>query len=79
MFRCYGVGFVKRVEEGGVEGAEGQLVDYVGEVECCDRNPTVSDCAIAMRKGISKARRCRRTYHYDPNALQAPYTHVPSP
>lgn len=48
MFGCYGVGLVEGVEEGGVEGAEGEFVDYVGEVECCDRNPTVSDYAIAI-------------------------------
>lgn len=30
-----GVGFVEGVEEGGVEGSEGEFVDDVGEVECC--------------------------------------------
>lgn len=30
---CYCVGAVERVEEGGVEGAEGEFVDYVGEIE----------------------------------------------
>lgn len=29
----YGVGAIERVEEGRVEGAEGEFVDYVGEVE----------------------------------------------
>lgn len=29
------IGFVQRVEEGWVEGTEGQFVDYVGEIECC--------------------------------------------
>ena len=28
-----GVSLIQRVEEGGVEGAEGQFVDYMGEVE----------------------------------------------
>ena len=50
MFGCCGVGSVEGVEEGGVEGAEGEFVDYVGEVECCDRNLTVSDCAIAIKQ-----------------------------
>lgn len=35
VFGGGGVGFVEGVEEGGVEGAEGELVDGVGEVECC--------------------------------------------
>lgn len=30
-----GVGFVERIEKGGVEGTEGEFVDYVGEVEGC--------------------------------------------
>ena len=30
---CCGEGSVERVEEGGVEGSEGEFVDYVGEVE----------------------------------------------
>ena len=46
MFGCNGVSFVERIEEGGIEGAEGEFVDYVGEVECCDRNPTISNRAI---------------------------------
>lgn len=29
-----GDGAVEGVDEGGVEGAEGELGDYVGEVEC---------------------------------------------
>lgn len=37
VLRCGGYGAVERVEEGGVEGAEGELVDYVREVECCGR------------------------------------------
>ena len=78
VFGCCGVGFVERVEEGWVEGSEGKFVDYVGEVECCGRNPPVSDCAIAIQKEIFIARECRGTYHYDPNAAQTPYTHVPS-
>ncbi len=32
--RCDGVGAVERVEERGVEGAEREFVDDVGEVEC---------------------------------------------
>lgn len=54
VFGCYGVGFVERVEEGGIEGAEGEFVDYVGEVECCDRNPKISNRAIGItEKGPS--------------------------
>lgn len=30
-----GNGSIEGVEEGGVEGSEGELVDYVGKVECC--------------------------------------------
>lgn len=39
MGGCDGVGAVKGVLEGGVEGAEREFVDYVGEVECwkCER------------------------------------------
>lgn len=29
------IGFIERVEEGGVEGPEGKFVDYVRKVECC--------------------------------------------
>ena len=55
MFGCYGVSFVEWVKEGGVEGSKGEFVDYVGEVECCDRKPTISDCAITNKtKKISK-------------------------
>lgn len=35
VVRGCGVGFVERVEEGGVEGSEGEFVDDVGEVEGC--------------------------------------------
>ena len=31
---CYGVGSIERVLKRGVEGPEGEFVDYVGEVEC---------------------------------------------
>ena len=57
MFGCCGVGFVEGILEGGVEGSERELIDYVREVECCDRNPTVSDCAITKtRKNLHSKR-----------------------
>ena len=42
VFGGCGICFVERVEEGGVEGAEGQFVDYVGEVERCNIVPIIS-------------------------------------
>jgi len=45
VFGCCGVGFVEGILEGGVEGPEGQFIDYVRKVECCDKNPTISDCS----------------------------------
>ncbi len=50
MFGCCGVGFVEGVEDGRVEWAEGEFVDYMGEIEYCERNSTVSDCAIAIKR-----------------------------
>jgi hypothetical protein len=34
VVRGCGDGVVERVEEGGVQGAKGELVDLVGEIEC---------------------------------------------
>ena len=42
MFESCGVSFVERIEEGGVEGAEGEFVDYVGEVERYNTIPFIS-------------------------------------
>lgn len=45
---CRGVGFVEGVEEGGVEGAEGEFVDDVGEVECWILfSPSSAECSAS--------------------------------
>ena len=76
--RC-GVGFVEGILEGRVEGAEGEFVDYVREVERCNKNPTISDCAIAVREKYLRSKTVQSIYRYDPNAARTPYTHVLSP
>lgn len=38
VVRCGGYGTVEGVDEGGVEGAEGEFGDYVREVECFERS-----------------------------------------
>ena len=79
MFGRCGVGFVEGILEGGVEGAEGEFVDYVREVERCNKNLTISDCAIAVREKYLRSKTVQSIYRYDPNAARTPYTHVLSP
>jgi len=64
-----GDGVVEGVGEGGVEGAEGELVDVVGEVEGWWRLLI----SIVLGWLLVQAHRCA------PNAFQTPYTHALAP
>ena len=68
---CCSEGVVEGVGEGGVEGAEGEFVYVVGEVEGWTVLDVSSCDGILRESGMS--------YNYDPNAAQTPYTHAPSP
>lgn len=62
---------VEGVEEGGVEGAEGELGDDVGEVERCSFSS--ANCPASKAEG---GRKGKETYHRDPDAQQtSPGTH----